>query len=363
MKSNLHLRHALMEDCNLLYEWANDQVVRDNSFHQNKILYKEHAVWFQNKLLSAVSRIYICYHDDIPVGQIRIDIIEDGMAEVSYSVDKKYRLQGYGKSMLILLEDKIKSDFPQVTELIAKVKSDNIASQVIFSDIGYEEYYTEYRKMINKSDKVKMRQESGGGGILYLTNNTNGLRLFQWLRETEECVEIYSGPLAFEMLDNAKINYVISYNYKYIIPSDVVQYLSGRIINLHASFLPWNRGANPNFWSFIDNTPKGISIHYIDAGLDTGEVLVQKELIFDEMHESFSSSYERINREMVKMFQDNWPFIKEKKLRPMKQSGEGSFHYSKELEQIEKKYPFSWDENIYEYKKRHKLGIIENGGG
>ncbi|MCL0081308.1 hypothetical protein M1N64_03665 [Peptococcaceae bacterium] len=45
----------------------------------------------------------------------------------------------------------------------------------------------------------------------------------------------------------------------------------GRAINLHISFLPWNRGADPNFWSFIENAPVGVSIHYLDEGIDTGD--------------------------------------------------------------------------------------------
>ena len=43
------------------------------------------------------------------------------------------------------------------------------------------------------------------------------------------------------------------------------------------------QGAHPNFWSFYDNTPSGVTIHLIDAGIDTGDVLYQKKLIFIQM--------------------------------------------------------------------------------
>jgi len=34
--------------------------------------------------------------------------------------------------------------------------------------------------------------------------------------------------------------------------------------------------ADPNVWSFIEKTPKGVSIHYLDAGIDTGDIIAQK---------------------------------------------------------------------------------------
>ena len=53
------------------------------------------------------------------------------------------------------------------------------------------------------------------------------------------------------------------------------------IVNLHISYLPWNRGAHPNFWSFFDATPTGVSIHLIDKGIDTGPIIVQKKVKLD----------------------------------------------------------------------------------
>ena len=40
------------------------------------------------------------------------------------------------------------------------------------------------------------------------------------------------------------------------------------IVNLHISYLPFNRGSHPNYWSFVENTPKGVSIHEIDEQIE-----------------------------------------------------------------------------------------------
>lgn len=49
-------------------------------------------------------------------------------------------------------------------------------------------------------------------------------------------------------------------------------------INLHPSLLPNYRGPNPCFWSYY-NMDKigGVTIHFLDSGEDTGDILLQEE--------------------------------------------------------------------------------------
>lgn len=88
--------------------------------------------------------------------------------------------------------------------------------------------------------------------------------------------------------------------------------MQGQIFNLHISLLPYNREASPNFFSFIENTPKGVTIHQIDEVLDTGPILAQKELFFDESKETFASSYEKLILEIQMLFKENWSSISDK---------------------------------------------------
>src|SRR5687768_13309593 len=74
------------------------------------------------------------------------------------------------------------------------------------------------------------------------------------------------------------IDFVVSFGYRYIIPARYIDHYRGRMVNIHISLLPWNRGSDPNFWSWFDRTPKGVSIHAIDPGIDTGDVLAQREV-------------------------------------------------------------------------------------
>ena len=52
----------------------------------------------------------------------------------------------------------------------------------------------------------------------------------------------------------------------------------GGILNLHNSYLPWGRGANPCTWAIIDQTPHGASLHWVDQGIDTGPIFHQEAL-------------------------------------------------------------------------------------
>lgn len=108
-------------------------------------------------------------------------------------------------------------------------------------------------------------------------NNTNTLKLYDWL--TERCeLYLYSGRLHLRQVQILCPDYIVSFNYAYLINNDVIQYMQGNIINLHISYLPWNRGVSPNIWSFIDNTPIGVTIHQVDAGFDTGKIIEKESL-------------------------------------------------------------------------------------
>ncbi len=137
-------------------------------------------------------------------------------------------------------------------------------------------------------------------------------------------------------------DFIISYGYRFIIPENVVSSYKNRLINLHISYLPWNKGADPNFWSFIDDTPKGVTIHYIDEGLDTGDIIDQEEVVFLG-NETLSSSYQKLIFEMEKLFVKAWPIIRNGKNKRNKQIGRGSYHRQKDKEDFLYLLTCGWD--------------------
>ena len=123
-----------------------------------------------------------------------------------------------------------------------------------------------------------------------------------------------------------KIEFAVSYRYRHIVKKQVIEYLNGNIINLHVSLLPWNRGADPNLWSFLENTPKGVTIHYMDKGIDTGDIITQREFIFNIEAETLATTYSKLNDGLVELFRETWPAILSGKTRRWRQTGSGSRH-------------------------------------
>ena len=135
--NHLFLRKAADEDIDLLFRWANDSAVRKNSFNSNHIAYEAHRAWFNNILNTDDIIQYIMMDGNIPVGQIRLNIENDD-AIISYSIALEYRGKGYGHAIIRLAEDEIKTKHTNIKRMVANVKPDNIASNKLFIDEGFE---------------------------------------------------------------------------------------------------------------------------------------------------------------------------------------------------------------------------------
>ncbi len=192
------------------------------------------------------------------------------------------------------------------------------------------------------------------GAILFATNNANTEELYRWLSEREPKVYRIENKLTPEAVEQMAPSFIISFNYRHKIPEEVLRRMPGRVINLHTSLLPYNRGSNPNFFSFLYDTPKGVTIHLVDRGLDTGDLLCQREIAFDEEKETFASSYDRLLLEIADLFRENWEKIKRGDVVPRRQEGEGSFHRMRELTAIREQMPFTWFETVANFKRRYR---------
>ena len=143
------LRTAEKDDMDLLFKWANDPVVRNNSFNTEPIPYEKHIMWF-NKMMDDTSVLqFILMDEDIPVGQIRLNV-EGDKAEIGYSIGSEFRGKGYGHKILKLIGDTIKNNYPEIVTLIAKVKPENKASNTLFIKEGYSIDYSCYSVKIER---------------------------------------------------------------------------------------------------------------------------------------------------------------------------------------------------------------------
>ena len=170
------------------------------------------------------------------------------------------------------------------------------------------------------------------------------------------------GCYVYQISDNINHDKVVSFK-----PDLVISYGNFRTINFHISYLPWNRGADPNFWSFYEDTPKGVTIHEVDEGYDTGNIIIQKELFFDDDKKTLAETYEILKQEIENLFIQNWESIKSNNYVSIPQNlDEGSKHYKKDLDCIRgETLPFGWKTSIENLnsknmiRKRTDLDIIQ----
>ena len=138
------------------------------------------------------------------------------------------------------------------------------------------------------------------------------------------------------------VDWIVSYGYRHIIRPEVIAKFPKRIVNLHISLLPWNRGADPNIWSYLEDTPKGVSIHLIDAGIDTGPLLCQQEVRMSDS-DTLKSSYDKLTTAIELLFADRWTSIRDSEISPTAQIGAGSYHKSKDLDPYRHMLVNGWD--------------------
>ena len=163
----LMLREAEPSDCRLLYEWRNDPLVRQFSFHTEPVLWENHERWFEAMMKDPDRRQYILERDGKPVGQIRITK-EGADAEISYSVAEDERGKGYGSALLKMILPAALKAFPDVSHLTGQVKAGNKASAGAFEKCGYhsdgalEDGAFRYSILLHRQDNNDKRENSMG---------------------------------------------------------------------------------------------------------------------------------------------------------------------------------------------------------
>lgn len=147
--------------------------------------------------------------------------------------------------------------------------------------------------------------------------------------------------------------YLVSYGYRYILRRDVLDRFPGRAVNLHISYLPFNRGSDPNLWSFLEDSPKGVTIHLLDEGVDTGMILRQREVAM-QPDDTLATSYARLSTAIEDLFEAMWPAFVAGEVPPTPQVGAGSVHRLKDKEPYAHLLTKSWDTPVSQLVGRAK---------
>lgn len=82
--------------------------------------------------------------------------------------------------------------------------------------------------------------------------------------------------------------YLISVNYRYILPVDLISHCT-HALNLHGSLLPKYRGRTPHVWSIINGEKKsGVTCHVMESTVDTGDLYCQISIDIEQKDTGYS---------------------------------------------------------------------------
>ncbi len=141
------LRDATLDDAKVLFEWANDPLVREASLDTAPIKWADHLTWLEIKLADPGALLLVADN----VGYVRFQR-EDSVVVVSISVASQSRGKGLGKQLLQSGMDRAAAKW-EFKEFHAVIKDFNQASIRLFESCGYELYEREggrfhYRKVL-----------------------------------------------------------------------------------------------------------------------------------------------------------------------------------------------------------------------
>jgi UDP-2,4-diacetamido-2,4,6-trideoxy-beta-L-altropyranose hydrolase len=158
----LKLRTVKLEDEGLLLDWANDSLVRRNSFNTSPIDLDTHRQWFRSRLKdSSGSEFYIAEtQNSLPVGQIRFERGEGREWEIHYGLWIGARGRGLGVEVVKLALKKLRDANP-FAKVVGYVRPENIPSRRVFEALGFSACH-EYTRLVYTLDFEDNLRTSAG---------------------------------------------------------------------------------------------------------------------------------------------------------------------------------------------------------
>ena len=121
-------------------------------------------------------------------------------------------------------------------------------------------------------------------------------------------VIVSADPYDTDSTDDFAPDLILSSGYDRLLGPKTVQKYSQRIVNLHAAYLPWARGIGTTLFATMLRYPYGVSVHFINEGLDTGNLIARK-LVRPEQDDTLRTLYSKLLSATEELFFENFPKI------------------------------------------------------
>lgn len=138
-------------------------------------------------------------------------------------------------------------------------------------------------------------------------------------------------PEAVQTLRDYEADIFVVAAFGQILPEEILTMPRYGCVNIHASLLPRYRGAGPIQWAVIDGCSKsGVTIMQMEKGLDTGDMLLQKEVDIAP-RETGDSLHDKLAAAGAELIVEALPRIEAGQVTPRRQD-EREASYAKRLQ-------------------------------
>ncbi len=126
-------------------------------------------------------------------------------------------------------------------------------------------------------------------------------------------------------ISNYDCDVLVSMSFNQIFRKDIIKLTPIGIINCHAGKLPFYRGRNILNWVLINDEKEfGITVHFVDEGIDTGDIILQKAFTITDLdsyktllNTSYSACANILYESLVQIAENNFVRISQKTIHPL----------------------------------------------
>lgn len=143
----------------------------------------------------------------------------------------------------------------------------------------------------------------------------------------------FKEPEAVEYFKRMQPHYFLGIHFPKIIPNFILDIPLIGFLNLHPAYLPYNRGWHTPSWALLEKTPYGATLHFMEAKLDSGDIVHQKRLI-PTPDDTAHTLYQKVLQLEEEVFREALPALCSLNPPRKPQEGPGTVHRKSELQKV-----------------------------
>jgi len=309
---DIHLRQARQDELGTILNWLDDPSLLAATNLQRMSPETNSRTKETIKSKIADKLIWIAVRDNFRIGAVLTDPRDPNSDSAKILSEQNLNsIFVYAKSRLdwaVLSTDiaeawqhqTIGSDWPVILNKLSLSGIESLSNNSSIDDVHQD------------SLEMEIESDTGGAGpvkkirILGPPGRNESIRK----KLCDQGFEVIVSPQPYEAdsIDDFSPDIILSSGYDRLLRPETVQKYSKRIINLHAAFLPWARGIGTTLFATMLRYPYGVSIHFINEGLDTGN-LISRKLVQPGPKDTLRTLYTKLLSATEELFFESFPKV------------------------------------------------------